>query len=219
MSGPALRGPGTPADIWAGLAGGLFAPVATFGLGLPLWASLPGAILVFAGARLAIGPRDLLAGLDMAALDEAALSLAHDVIAAAQADLARLKAAALGVRDPDVRRHLDHLRAVAERVVAEVARQPARLTPVRRLLTYYLPASVRLGEGYRTLEGTNRPDATRLAATAGMIGQLDRVFARHADRLSAPEIEGLDVELKLLSDAIRTEERGIGAAPEGSPWR
>ncbi|MEE7463858.1 hypothetical protein MFUR16E_22945 [Methylobacterium fujisawaense] len=214
MSGPALRSRGTPADVWAGLAGGLFAPVATFGLGLPLWASLPGAILVFAGARLALGPRDLLAG-----LDEAALSLAHDVIAAAQADLVRLKVAAQGIRNPAVRRHLDHQGAVAERVVAEVARRPGRLTPVRRLLTYYLPASVRLGEGYRTLERTNRPDAARLAATAGMIEQLDSVFASHADRLSAPEIEGLDVELKLLSDAIRTDERGIGAAPEATPWR
>lgn len=223
---PPLSDTGSRADLWAGLAGGLFAPVATFGLGLPLWASVPGAVLIFIGGRLALAPRDVFEGLDAAALEGAALDLARDVIAAAQSDLARLQDAARGVRDPAVRQHLDHLHGVAERVAAAVSRRPARLSRVQRLLTYYLPASVRLGEGFRILEGASRPDAARLQATARMIGQLDTVFARHADRLSAPEIEGLDVELKLLADAIRAEGPGSAPAPtatrpssEPAPWR
>ena len=133
----------------------------------------------------------------------------REVLTAAQVDLARLRAAAHAVREPSARRDLDHLHTVAARVIGEVERTPRRLSSVRRLLTYYLPAAVRLGEGYGAL-----------------IGRLDTVFARHADRLSAPEIEGLDVELKLLADAIRTEERSSPdmstesrPAPEPSPWR
>lgn len=226
MSPPRLPAPGSATDLWAGLAGGVFAPAASFGFGLPLWASLPGAVLVFVGIRLAFAPRGLFEGLDANARDAAGLDLAREVILAARADLARLRRAGHALRTPDVRAHLDHLHAVAERAAADVERTPGRLPRVQRLLTYYLPAALRLGEGFRVLEEANRPDHARLAATGAMIAQLDTVFARHADRLSSPEVEGLDVELKLLSDAIRAEERAIPEprtnpppAPEPSPWR
>ena len=226
MRFPRLLAPAGTADLWAGLAGGLFAPLASFGLGLPLWASLPGAALVFLGTRLALAPRGPFEGLDGEAIDAAGRALAAEVIAAAWADLDRLRAAASAVRAPEVRGRLEHLHRIAARVAREVEKQPARLSGVRRLLTYYLPASVRLGEGFRTLESAHRPDAARLSAAGAMIARLDTVFARHADRLSAVEVEGLDVELKLLSDAIRAEERSDApsrAAPEPraepSPWR
>ncbi|MCJ2043522.1 5-bromo-4-chloroindolyl phosphate hydrolysis family protein [Methylobacterium sp. J-078] len=228
---PRLSALRSSVDLWAGLAGGIFAPVASFGFGLPLWASLPGAVLIFVGTRLAFAPRGLFEELDGKALDgktldAAGLDLAREVLTAAQVDLARLRAAAHAVREPSARRDLDHLHTVAARVIGEVERTPRRLSSVRRLLTYYLPAAVRLGEGYGVLEGANRPDHARLDAAGALIGRLDTVFARHADRLSAPEIEGLDVELKLLADAIRTEERSSPdmstesrPAPEPSPWR
>jgi hypothetical protein len=223
---PRLNVFGSAADIWAGLAGGVFAPVASFGFGLPLWVSLPGAVLIFFGARLAFAPRGLFEGFDGQALDAASLDFAREVITAAQADLARLRAATLAIREPSARGHLDHLHTLAARVIGEVEQKPKRVSSVQRLLTYYLPAAVRLGEGYRVLETANRPDQARLTATGSMITQLDTVFARHADRLSAPEIDGLDVELKLLTDAIRAEERSSpdmpsqpSPAPEPSPWR
>lgn len=231
MSAPRPPARGSATDLWAGLAGGAFAPAASFGLGLPLWVSLPGAVLVFVGIRLAFAPRGLFEGFDGTALDgpgldASALDFAREVITAAQADLARLRRAGLALRTPDVRGRLDHLHTVAARVVADVERAPKRLPRVQRLLTYYLPAAMRLGEGFRVLEEANRPDRARLAATGAMITQLDTVFARHADRLSSPEVEGLDVELQLLSDAIRAEERGLpeartnpAPAPEPSPWR
>ncbi|KMO26830.1 5-bromo-4-chloroindolyl phosphate hydrolysis family protein [Methylobacterium aquaticum] len=210
-----LPRPGAAADLWAGLAGGAFAPLAAFGLGLPLWVALPGAVLVFAGLRLVLAPRAPFEGLDRAALDGAALDLAGEVLAAARGDLARLREAARTVRAPEPRARLERLHAVAVATAERVEREPRRLNAARRLLTYYLPAAVRLGEGYRILEGAHRPDPARLAAAAAMIGNLDAVFSRHADRLDAPEIEGLDVELKLLADAIRAEERG--GAPEPGP--
>jgi hypothetical protein len=231
LSVPRLSTLRSSVDLWAGLAGGLFAPVASFGFGLPLWASLPGAVLIFVGARLAFAPVGLGEGLDGKTLDgrardTAAIDLAREVVTAAQGDLARLNAAARVVREPSARRHLDHLHIVAARVIGEVERKPRRLSSVQRLLTYYLPAAVRLGEGYGVLEAANRPDHARLDAAGAMIGRLDTVFARHADRLSAPEVEGLDVELKLLADAIGAEERGSPdmpteprPAPEPSPWR
>lgn len=193
-------------DLAAGLAGGLFAPVATFGFGLPFWASVPGAILLFAGVRLAAAPRRLFEGLTLDDADRASLDLARDVLSGAQDQLGRLVAAARGVTNVPVRESLDRLGAIAARVVSEVEQKPRRLANVRRLLTYYLPSAARLAEGYRVLEASSAPDVARLRATASMIGQLDGVFARHADRLTEEEVDGLDVELRLLENSIREDQ-------------
>jgi hypothetical protein len=65
------------------------------------------------------------------------------------------------------------------------------------------------------LEAANRPDRARIAATQAMIGRLDEVFARHADKVSTPELDGLDVELRLLDGAIRSEEGAWRPADTG----
>jgi 5-bromo-4-chloroindolyl phosphate hydrolysis protein len=194
-------------DIVAGLAGGLFAPVATFGFGLPWWASVPGAILVFFGVRLAVQPRQLFEGFNFGATDRASLELARNILSDAHGQLERLAEVVRDTRTASVRERLEHLRAIAAGVVDEVEQKPSRVNNVRRLLTYYLPAAVRLADGYRVLERANDPDRERLSATDAMIGRLDQVFGRYADRLSQEEVEGLDVELRLLESSIRDEQR------------
>ena len=199
------------ADLIAGAAGGLFAPIAVFGFGLSAWAALPGAALVFFGVRLILAPRRLFEGFDFSGLDRDSVALARDILTDAHGHLDRLKELSRGAKSPRVRERLNHLHTIASRVVAEVEAKPRRANSVRRLLTYYLPSAVRLGEGHRVLEQANAPDRERLMAAEEMIARLDTVFARHADRISDEEVEGLDVEIRLLEDAIRAEEP---AAPQ-----
>jgi 5-bromo-4-chloroindolyl phosphate hydrolysis protein len=201
------RDPAAWVDIMAGVAGGLFAPIATFGFGLPLWASIPGAVLVFFGVRLAVTPRRLFEGFDFGEADRASLELAREILLEAQAQLQRLRTLVQEIRTAAIRDKLVHLHAIAARVVGEVEQKPRRVNNVRRLLTYYLPAATRLANGYHVLESSHVPDRERLQAAGEMIGRLDDVFARYADRLSEDEVEGLDVELKLLESSIRDEQR------------
>jgi 5-bromo-4-chloroindolyl phosphate hydrolysis protein len=201
------RDPAPWADVLAGLAGGLFAPIATFGFGLPLWATIPGAVLIFFGVRLVAAPRRLFEGFDFGDADRASLELAREILSEAQVQLQRLRAMAQETKTAAVREKLTHLHAIAARVVGEVEQKPRRVNNVRRLLTYYLPAATRLADGYHVLENSNAPDRERLKAAGDMIGRLDEVFGRYADRLSEEEVEGLDVELKLLENSIRDEQR------------
>jgi hypothetical protein len=203
------------ADLVAGIAGGAFAPLASFGMGLPLWASLPGALAIFAGTRLALAPKGVLEDVDPAEIRGASLDFAGEVIEAAQGELRRLRASIAALKGAEARDSLSHLAGIAEATVAEVRRKPSRLSGVSRLLTYYLPAAARLGEGMAVLEAANRPDRARIAATQAMIGRLDEVFARHADKVSTPELDGLDVELRLLDGAIRSEEGAWRPADTG----
>jgi hypothetical protein len=200
------RGAADWSDVLAGLIGGLFAPVATFVFGLPWWASLPGAVLVFLGVRQVAQPRRLFEGFDFDEADRASLALAGEVLSDAQAELKRLHDLAADIATVGVRQRLNHLHLIAEGVVREVEQKPRRVNNVRRLLTYYLPAAGRLASGFRLLERSNAPDRLRVAAIGEMIDRLDQLFGRYADRLSEEEVEGLDVELRLLENSIRDEQ-------------
>lgn len=197
-------------DLIAGAAGGLFAPLATFALGLPVYATLPGAVLVFFGLRMMLAPRELFEGLPDGKFARSRLDLAREVLGGAQRALAELDDHAGMLRDDAVKQQLVHLGRITQDVVAEVEKNPGRLTSIQRLLTYYLPAAVRLAEGYAALERKRHPSEKRLRETRDMIGRLDGIFSDYADRLVMPEVEGLDVELRLLDDAIREERLETG---------
>jgi 5-bromo-4-chloroindolyl phosphate hydrolysis protein len=197
---------GTP-DLIAGVAGGLFAPAATFLLGIPFWIAIPLAVLIFFGVRMALAPRRMFEGIELGTLDQASLALAGEVLEAARLDLDRLAAIASGLKNAATRARLEHLQTIAARVVAEVEEKPRQVGQVRRLLTYYLPAAARLADGLAALDRMHVPNRQRLLAAEKMVGELDGVFTKYADKLAQDEVEGLDLELKLLEAAVTEEQR------------
>lgn len=205
---------GLPPDLVAGGVGAIGALVtvaAAFGLGLPLWLAFVTAGVGYAGTRLALTqiPHE---PIDPVRLTAATGDLAREVVVAARGETRKLLNSASTVREPRVRAHLMNLYTLGSRVIGEVERNPQRLGSVRRLLTYYLPAAARLGEGFQVLETARYPDGARLAATATMIERLHETCARQADRLNETDVDGLDVELRLLGDALQDEERRRPAA-------
>jgi hypothetical protein len=206
---PANRDTGT-VDLIAGAAGGLFAPLATFGLGVPFWLSVPLAVLVFFSVRLLLAPRRLFEGFSYGEIDRASLELAREILERAYTDLAALAESAAGIKNGEIRQQLMHLHGIASKVVADVEKKPRRVNNVRRLLTYYLPGAARLAAGYQVLESRLSPNRERIVAAERMIGQLDETFAAHADRLTEQEVEGLDLEIKLLEGEIAGERKHYG---------
>jgi 5-bromo-4-chloroindolyl phosphate hydrolysis protein len=203
---PARRSSGT-VDLIAGVCGGLFAPVATFGFGMPFWLSVPLAVLLFFALRLILGPRQLFEGFQFQEIDQASLALAREVLEQARTDLDALAEAGTGIKDRRSRERLMHLHGIAKKVIDEVEQKPRRINNVRRLLTYYLPGAVRLATGYQALQGQLEPNRERIAAAERMIGQLDGVFTTYADKLTEEEVEGLDLEIKLLEGEISGERK------------
>lgn len=208
MSGklPATRDTGN-AVLVAGAAGGLFAPIATFGFGIPFWISVPLAVVIFFGVRLFLAPRRLFEGFEFDAIDQASLALAREVLEQARVDLDSLGEAAAAIRHTKVRERLMHLHGIAKRVIGEVEQRPRRVNNVRRLLTYYLPGAARLAAGYAVIENRMQPSRERVEAAERMISELDGVFTSYADKLTEHEVEGLDVEIKLLENEISGERR------------
>lgn len=186
-------------EIIAGAAGGLFAPLAAIAFGIPVLAAVPGAILVYVGLRLALAPRS--------ADKHLPEGLSREVLMSAEVSLAALRRSMRALKTKPVRARFEELHGIATKVAREVEEDPGRLADVRRLLTYYLPAAERLAEGYAILETKFNPSIERVRQLEATIRRLHEVFKDYSDRLATREVEDLDVELKLLEDELRNEER------------
>ncbi len=194
-------------DLIGGVLGAALVPVASIGLGVPFWVSIPCAVALFFGVRALLRPRALFEDLDPEQHEGVSLGLARAVLGDADKALGRLRKQAAAIRDGDMRKRFQHLHYVADTVVREVEEKPAKLPHVRRLLTYYLPAAVRLAEGFRAVERKLGPSLDRRQAVLATVQRMDRVFADFSDRLVTPDIDNLDLELKLLDQELEGELR------------
>lgn len=190
--------------LLAGGAAALALPALAFGVHLPLLVAGLASAAVFAGVWL-LAPGPTARSLDVDALTEVQDGAARALIGDAQAALVRLKAAGDGVRDPQMKAAVETLEATAARVLQGLRGSPDRAMAVRRLLTFYLPNAASLAEGWRALEATTRPSPERVAQTRSTMAALVDAFTRYADDLQAPQLQTLDLDLRVLNDALKSD--------------
>jgi hypothetical protein len=76
---------------------------------------------------------------------------------------------------------------------------------VRRLLNFYLPNAASVAEGWRALENKSEPSPERVRETRETMAQLNDAFTRFADDLHEPQMQTLDLDLKVLNDALKQD--------------
>lgn len=188
------------AVILAGVAGGL----AVGRLHLPLWLAALIAVLVFVGAQMMFAPGRQ--GRRAAPwLEGEAGETAQALIEEGERALASLRAAVRGVQDRSMRADLARLADSAERVLGELRADPGRAMAVRRLLTFYLPNAAGLAEGWRTLEGHRAPSPERMSQVRSTVQSLIEATDHYADEVTRPRLQALDLDLKVLNDALKAD--------------
>ena len=73
------------------------------------------------------------------------------------------------------------------------------------MLTFYLPNAASLAEGWRTLETRSSPSPERIAQTRETMQALGDAFGKFADQAVAPQLQALDLDLKVLNDALKAD--------------
>jgi hypothetical protein len=76
---------------------------------------------------------------------------------------------------------------------------------VRRLLTFYLPNAASLAEGWLALEGKASPSPERMAQCGQTLRALNEAFAKFSDDLVEPQMQDLDIDLKVVNDALKAD--------------
>ena len=194
------------AVLIAAIAAALVLPMATLALRLPLLVSALIATGVFAGSWLVLRSLSVTPdGFDPDAVNDARSETSRMLLTTAAAPLARLEAAAKAISDPAMRAQVRSLADTGQKVVQGVKADPERAMAVRRLLTFYLPNAASLAEGWRALETRAQPSDERMKQTRETMQSLNQAFSQFADNLVEPQLQTLDVDLKVLKDALQAD--------------
>jgi hypothetical protein len=181
-------------------------PALALGVGLPLWLAGVISLGVFVGLVLVLKPGG---GLGPGLSDEAALEArsetARGLISDGSTALVRLEHSLKAIRDKPMQAEVQKLAAIGEKVLKDVRTSPDRAMAARRLLTFYLPNAANLAEGWQALEQRVTPSPDRAAQTRATMKSLGEAFARFADDVNEPQLQSLDLDLKVLNDALKSD--------------
>jgi 5-bromo-4-chloroindolyl phosphate hydrolysis protein len=192
------------AILLAALAAAAVMPAAAIGLHLPLWLDLGLSGGTFAGGFLLLrsGKQETL---DADELADARNQTGRGLIPDAAASLDRMKKALTQIKDPAVRGQVDGLVRTGTKVLGDVRTDPSRAMAVRRLLTFYLPNAASIAEGWVALEGRATPSPERMAQTGATLRTLNEAFAKFSDDMVEPQMQTLDIDLKVVNDALKSD--------------
>lgn len=173
-------------------------PLAVLGLGLPLWAG----VLAAAGTLVAGGAF----ARRRASVTHARPAPAHaTVVEDAETAHTALVEAAREVADAAVRARLKSIAASTRTLIDRVTGDPALLGSLQRALAYYVPRAGALATAYAVMEDVGERE--RLPEVARVLARLDAWLARSLDITDADARRALDVELKLIDDALDEDAR------------
>lgn len=197
--------PAAPSGLgWVagGAAAAVLLPVLSIGVGMPFW--IAGGVSLLAGGGIAavLAPRRLFENIDASGAARGKIEFARELLTGAEPEIARMEAAGDDIRAKKVADRVRHLVKIARDIFAAIEKDPLRIDPVRRFLTYYLPRTAEIAEAYVALERSPAPDAERLAAAAELIERLDGAFTHYATDLQDADLDKLDIELKLLKSSL-----------------
>jgi hypothetical protein len=191
----------------AGVAAALIPPPLVLAAGVPAWIAVMIAFAVFVFLFMLLKPKHRPAPgrLDAGAIADERRGAAGDLLREGDAALERLRNAPRRIQDQLMREEIRLLTMKADRVLREVRHDPNKVMAVRRLLNFYLPNAASVAEGWRALENKSEPSPERVRETRETMAQLNDAFTRFADDLHEPQMQTLDLDLKVLNDALKQD--------------
>lgn len=195
--------------LWLGAAGSAaLMPILVLAFGAPLWLSAAGAFGLFLGSLFLLrrpSPAWPWRARAPGALPSAdGLPALRAALAQAEPALTRLERCADLARPPMADK-LQRMVDIGRGVIVQIRQEPARLAIVQRLLTYYLPSTADIAEGYCQLAGDGLAPPARLAAAEGLLQRLEGAIGHFASQLLHQDLHDLDAEIRLIDAALKED--------------
>lgn len=127
---------------------------------------------------------------------------ARAVLDRAAEALRETQAKAKAIADPEVRAGIERLGANGQRILTAVAERPELLARAQRVLTYHCERAVFLVGSLAALAQGSSGDAQRYNAIKHVLARMENLFERTALDLAAGEGKEMDLELRLISQAL-----------------
>jgi len=198
-----LRGDGR--YVIAGLVAAAALPGAVFVVGIPYFAAVPIAAVLFGAIVFLLAPRRPFDGLDVAAIGRGQIEAAQGALEEANRDIGTIEAAAKRIKTKDIAAALTHLTGSAQGLLQQVEKDPAKLSDVRRLVAVYLPRTREIADSVADIESRGTLEPARVDRLRGVLKKIDETFQHFGERMVEGDAKELDVELNLLEDSIKQE--------------
>lgn len=194
----------------AALAAVVALPVFVLAFNAPVWLALLTSMAIFAFLGLFAAVRTPLINAERTAngLSKPAIKGGPAVKAAlteALPALARVEGVVETTPKNVMRDRLERIAETGRKIILEVEEDPSRLSAVSRLLTYYLPRTADLADSYAQLRllGVEAPE--RRHAMEAVVEKLETAFLHYADQLIDNDMKGVDVDIRLLNEALKED--------------
>lgn len=125
----------------------------------------------------------------------AILEQAADLLQEAQKRAAKLE-------DAEAKQLIERLAHTGQRIIDAVAARPGLLPRAQRVLTYHAERAVYLAETLAALGASKAADPSRFVAAKHVLARMDNLFERTALELAAGDAKELDLELRLIDQAL-----------------
>lgn len=135
-------------------------------------------------------------------ISDARADTARKIVEEAARNLKAAQAAARPIADPEVRALVDRLSETGQRIIAAVAERPELLPRAQRTLTYHAERAAFLVGSLGAMAASPAADPKRYAAAKHVLARMDNLFERTALALTAGEAKEMDLELRLIDQAL-----------------
>jgi hypothetical protein len=185
-------------------------PVFVLAFGAPVWLGLLTSVAIFAVLGLFAAVRTPMINAERAGQGDVRPALrGNPAVKAAFSDalpaLARLEKVVETTPKNLMRDRLARIAETGRKIVLEVEGEPARLPSVSRLLTYYLPRTADLAEAYVQSRAKGALAPQRQAAMDEVIAKLEDAFTHYESRLVDDDMRGVDMDIRLLNEALKED--------------
>lgn len=193
-----------PAPVVAAVVGGVLFAAMLILFGSVLWAIVAG-IGGFVAGLLILTPQKKERTFELHGITREELEAS---LAEGRAKIAEIGRSAADVRNAAVKRKVEGLIDVANRIIEDIREDPKDLRRARQFFSYYLDATINIVRRYASLSqrGVTSSDlASALARTEGTLDTLRKAFEKQLALLLEDDVMDLDTELQLLERTIKME--------------
>ena len=191
--------------IGAGILGGLIFAGLLFLFGLSFWTFL-GGMAGFVAGFLIFQPKA------PDKHDFAMLGISKEDLNAALAEgaskLGIIRSEGKTIENPSVRKKVDDVTEVIERILKDIENDPKDLRRARQFFSYYLDATINIVKRYADLSRRGSQSAAlnqSLERTESTLDTLKKAYDKQLTLLLEDDVMDLDAELELLERTIKME--------------
>ena len=112
------------------------------------------------------------------------------------------------IQDETISAQIDHLEEVTSKIIDQVIKEPAKLPQIRKVMSYYLPTTIKLLTAYDQMSrqgGSGENITGTMEKVEGMMSSIVQAFEKQLDSLFGDEAMDISTDITVLENMMVRE--------------